>query len=34
MSPDTILLLTIATITLSSFVQSVTGFGFGLVAMS
>jgi uncharacterized membrane protein YfcA len=34
MSADTIMLLTIATITLSSFVQSVTGFGFGLVAMS
>jgi uncharacterized protein len=34
MSADAILLLTIATITLSSFVQSVTGFGFGLVAMS
>ena len=34
MSADAILLLTIATITLSSFVQSVTGFGFGLVAMA
>src|ERR1035437_751813 len=34
MSADAILLLTIATITLSSFVQSVTGFGLGLVAMA
>lgn len=34
MNIDNLLLLTIATVMLSAFVQSVTGFGFGLVAMA
>jgi uncharacterized protein len=34
MNPTTVLLLTLATITVAGFTQSVTGFGFGLVAMA
>ena len=34
MNLDSILLLTVVTLALAGFVQSLTGFGFGLVAMA